>query len=574
MTQFRLAKRSGNGVSMGLLARPRSPVDRPRRPAVGRWLDMSLLTKGPGAHAALARQGSLLGCGREKRPDGAEPGGKEVAGGTARLFPAKPFVGGDDLDGQAVGGGVIPALVVGDKGQVPASGCLGGVLRSPQFAFQDLGIGYVVGDLHDFLDAPSLAYKEIRLRGLVFPVVDVASLGQMASAQFQIDKRFETPPQVFAHEGVGAHVHEGDIHGIQLGVHQPLRRFRGILLHFAQQVGLFEEGQVVARGVVAGDVEDAREVRHRGLCRDDVEDVVRQRLQGLRIADLVARADVALHDGLHKGRDVADAVPFLQQFGEPAAMQVLIESGHALCGFLRARREPGSDALAGTILRERERQQPGFHVASRQVRRKLARQELGVGPGDDQPHLLAQQAVREKEPLGDVLHLVDEQHLEVPIDLVKRKEQVVQVVAGQFGKALVVEIDVCERQPRLLQDIHAQRGLAAPSDPDHDLRQLARQVQVRLFRPGAVVRRVESIDLQLFLVQEDLFQGLQFHADLIPQRRQNGNSGSFFDIKTAIEEVFSGVKLQWRKIFRGLSGGGCQIRVPGDEWRGWKERMM
>jgi hypothetical protein len=26
--------------------------------------------------------------------------------------------------------------------------------------------------------------------------------------------------------------------------------------------------------------------------------------------------------------------------------------------------------------------------------------------------------------------------------------------------------------------------------------------------------------------------------------------------------------------FRGLSGGGCQIRGAGDEWRGWKERMM
>ena len=27
-------------------------------------------------------------------------------------------------------------------------------------------------------------------------------------------------------------------------------------------------------------------------------------------------------------------------------------------------------------------------------------------------------------------------------------------------------------------------------------------------------------------------------------------------------------------VFRGLPGRGCQIRVSGDEWRGWKERMM
>ncbi len=27
-------------------------------------------------------------------------------------------------------------------------------------------------------------------------------------------------------------------------------------------------------------------------------------------------------------------------------------------------------------------------------------------------------------------------------------------------------------------------------------------------------------------------------------------------------------------VFRGLSGSGCQIRRVGDEWRGWKERMM
>ena len=145
-------------------------------------------------------------------------------------------------------------------------------------------------------------------------------------------------------------------------------------------------------------------------------------------------------------------------------------------------------------------------MATGEVRRKLAAQQVCVTAREIQAPSLTLQPIHKEFPLWDVLNLVQEQTVRVPVHSVDGGNQ--PVIVLQSDKSLVVEIDVPARSLRGSQ-MHGQKGLAAPSRPKEDLDQVVL----------AWIHAKTTLDITLahFLVKipalryDDIFEHKQSH---------------------------------------------------------------
>ena len=137
-------------------------------------------------------------------------------------------------------------------------------------------------------------------------------------------------------------------------------------------------------------------------------------------------------------------------------------------------------------------------VPSRQVGGQFAAQQLGVGSRDEQVHFLAKQPIDKQLPALDVLHLVEEEILEIAVYLIQGVEHAVEIGGFQPCQSVVVEVGVGKFHSLLPYELLAQSGFSASPHTYHNLGKVARRRELPFLHPVAQQRQV--VCQQFFLL--------------------------------------------------------------------------
>ena len=148
---------------------------------------------------------------------------------------------------------------------------------------------------------------------------------------------------------------------------------------------------------------------------NDAEQIIRHDADGTHGTLAEALADVTLKDTIYQGADILRCGrTFRKQLGETALAEVIIERPLAETCTQRCLVhwiDPMEDAKLG----KGEREELHGMIAPDHVGGQFAGEEFRIGAGHQDVHPLAKQAVDKEVPLGDVLHLIQEEHVKVAV---------------------------------------------------------------------------------------------------------------------------------------------------------------
>jgi len=363
----------------------------------------------------------------------------------------------------------------------------------------------VVGDLDALLHFVALTNYEITFSGAVVQIINVPPFHLAFPDQMHGYDGLQAVSQVLARKSILPLVHHGNIDGIDFLLDGALLALLGVFLHADEHVGLFEIIDIVLGRMLRFEMEESCQVGGDNDGRRHIQQMVRQLLEGGFVDNLEAFLDVPFQDILYQRIDISLVVFDDQQFREAALFHVVVKGGPAEA-FGLGGAAVGVHLLHYAILLEREGVKGNLFVASGQEGCQLAAEELGIGAGDDDVHLLAKQAVHEQMPAFYILYLVEQKIIEIAVDLVENFQDVVELVGLEIYQTLIVEIGIGIFDAHTLQRLIAEGGLAASPDADDCLRLGASQIYLLLFRPAA--EGFFSSGFHFFLlVGEDKFQG-------------------------------------------------------------------